>query len=357
MSGQRHGGDRYRHTVRYDFSVNTNPLGMPDYVKRALREKIQAGAELWEWYPDPSCDSLRGALASCHGVSREQIVCGNGASELICAIARMLSQEKAARRITCLLPVPSFSEYERALLAVGAEIRYETGKAETGFALTEGILEALTADVDAVFLCSPNNPVGNRIPERLLGRILERCRQHGITVVFAACFGELTVTGEPADCGLPDAGPGLIVLKAFTKLYAIPGLRLGYCIADSGAAERLQAQLPCWNVSGIAQLAGLTILDGGRNIDYISQTRKYITDERNFLLTGLEKLGLRVLPGAANFLCFYSEAPLYETLLERGILIRDCSDYRGMGRGWYRIAVRTHRENEILLEEIKGEIG
>ena len=357
MSRQRHGGDRYRHTIRYDFSVNTNPLGMPDYVKRVLREKIHTGAELWEWYPDPSCDRLRQALASWHGVSREQIICGNGASELICAVARMLAQEKAARRVTCLLPVPSFSEYERAMLAVGAEIRYHTESAATGFALTEAILDRLTDDVDVVFLCSPNNPVGNLLSECLLGRILERCRQNGITVVLDTCFGELAVAGDPAAKQPPDPNPSLIVLKAFTKLYAIPGLRLGYCIADGGTVRRLQAQLPCWNVSGIAQLAGLTILDGGRNVDYIGQTRECIARERHFLLTGLEETGLTVLPGAANFLCFFAGAPLYEKLLERGILIRDCSDYRGMGQGWYRVAVRTRRENEILLEEIKEVIG
>ncbi len=365
MAEQAHGGNRYGRFITQDFSVNTNPMGLPDYVRKVLQKAACKDDNLWEWYPDPDCSRLRKALSVYHSVPKEHIVCGNGASELIWAIVRAAAQEGP---VTAVLPVPSFSEYERALLAVGADIRYDSLKEEQDFALTDEVLERLTPEVDMLFLGNPNNPVGNLIRPKLLDRVLERCLENGIVVILDECFRELAIeSGEEEECGTDktyikrlldtswvSAYPNLILLKAFTKLYAMPGVRLGYCICGNGeAAGRLQAQLPCWNVSNLAQFAGLTALDSGKCIDYISQSRGLICTERKFLRTFLKKPGMRLLPGDANFLCFYTSYPLCEGLLKRGILIRDCAGFDGLGRGWYRIAVRTRQENETLLEEIK----
>lgn len=385
MAGQLHGGNRYGQKVILDFSVNTNPLGLPDYIGRTLEQAVRGDRGLWEWYPDPACVQLRKALGAYHQVPTEQIVCGNGASELIFAVARMFAADGP---VTAVLPGPSFSEYERALFAIGAKIRYDRLRDAEDFLLTDRILEQLKADVDLLFLCNPNNPTGSLIEPGLLEKILAVCAQKGIAVVLDECFRELAERDclskeESAARGFAggvasgdygglraDAYPHLILLKAFTKLYAMPGLRLGYCICgDREAARRLQAQLPCWNVSNMAQLAGLTALDPQKNPDYISQSRELIWAERRFLTEGLRRLGLRVLPGHANFLCFYCEdsrvetgtfspgvQPLYEILLAQGILIRDCAGFEGLGPGWYRIAVKTRQENRRLLDELKKRI-
>lgn len=356
MTGQIHGGMPRDGFISLDFSVNTNPLGMPQYVKEALKTALDGGEELWERYPDPLCRELRKELADCHHVSAKRIVCGNGASELIMAIVRAFQRRKGADSLACVLPVPSFLEYERALRAVGAGISFYFMKEKENYAVTEALLERLTPDVDLLFLCSPNNPTGILLPEGLLKAVLDRCEKNGIGVILDTCFWELAQSSRAETDGARDYGsyPGLIVLKAFTKLYAIPGLRLGYCIcSDTALAEEITAQLPCWNVSGTAQMAGLTVLQSKENVDYISQTRGLIGRERNYLENGLRGLGMKVLPGQANFLCFYTKEPLYEKLLQRGILIRDCGNFRGLGRGWYRVAVKKHRENVFLIEQIR----
>lgn len=385
MAGQLHGGNRYEHRVVMDFSVNTNPLGLPDYIACTLEKAVCEDKRMWEWYPDPACVKLREALGAYHHMPMEQIVCGNGASELIFAIARVFAAEGP---VIAVLPSPSFSEYERALFAIGAEIRYDRLRDEEDFVLTDRILTLLKDDVDLLFLCNPNNPTGSLIEPKLLGEILAVCERNGIAVVLDECFRELAAGGctaeekrgmeEFAAGNAPEQGPGLragayprlFLLKAFTKLYAMPGLRLGYCMCgDVETARRLQAQLPCWNVSNMAQTAGLTALDSLKSVDYISQSRKIIQRERHFLAEGLRRLGLRVLPGHASFLCFYcddsrvetkapgrTEGALYEILLAQGILIRDCAGFAGLGRGWYRIAVKMRQENQALLDELKKRI-
>lgn len=365
MTKQLHGGDRYQNQIRLDFSVNTNPLGMPENVRRQLQSLLGTTNEVYEWYPDPHCDQVRGGLAAHHRLLKEQIVCGNGASELIYALSRSVcilrKNRQGCKKGNALLPVPSFGEYERALEAAGTEIQYYMLSEQEDFQLTERILNRLNKDIDFLILCNPNNPTGSLIPEALLLQILIRCRENRIFVLLDECFLELVsgILPESGSSFLQDF-PNLIILKAFTKLYALAGVRFGYCIcADKELLRELKAQLPCWNVSGIAQIAAMTVLDNQQDVDYISQTKALLLKERKGLKVGLERLGMQVLPGTANFICFYDKAvettdrDLYELLLKRGILIRDCGSYKGMKKGWYRIAVKKHDENMLLLDYLK----
>ena len=369
---QRHGGNRYGREILLDFSVNTNPLGMPDDIRAALKSALETPS-FWEWYPDPDCGRLRQSLSVYHDIAREQIVCGNGASELIFVIVRSVlsekREEKGARSgLRCLLPVPSFGEYERALLAAGAEIVYDRLKECAHFAPTEELADRITEETALLFLCSPGNPTGALIRPALLWKILERCERTGTYVLLDTCFLELAGEGggreaflaAPAAEGgtctyrqILETYPHLILLKAFTKLYAMPGPRLGYCLCGTaGAAARIREQLPCWNVSATAQYAGLTALDAEKNADYISQSVRMIRGQRKLLESGLIDMGVKTIPGQANFICFYSNKSLYQPLLEKGILIRDCGSFRGMGEGWYRVAVKKQEENEKLLREM-----
>lgn len=344
-----HGGDLYQ-AKQYcqgeilDFSVNLNPLGAPDSVLRAAAE----AALHPEAYPDPDCRELRKALGALHGVPEDWILCGNGASELIYRLAQALRPEQA------LLASPSFSEYGEALESVGcACTRFEL-KEEHQFDLTPDFLTEITPGQQLVLLCTPNNPTGRQIPPVLLREILERCRDAGAVLAVDECFLPLAEGGEGSLAPLLGDDPELLLFRAFTKSYAIPGLRLGYCLCSSGELlEKMERCGPCWNVSGPAQAAGLACCE---EPDWPARGREVLSRERPYLRSSLERLGLEVIPGAANFLLFRSrgDSTLKERLLSRGILIRSCGNFRGLGPDWYRTAVRSHEDNQRLVSAMEG---
>ena len=340
-----HGGDVYGRLVTLDVSVNTNPLGPPPGVVRAVVD----AAQLLDRYPDPHCRRLVAALADREGVPEEAILCGAGAAELIFSFCAAL------RPRTALELAPTFSEYAAALAAAGCRVERCALEEEQGFALTEKLLEELERkSCEVVFLCNPKNPTGRLIPPALLESILALCERRGGWLFVDECFLELSDGGRGTSLA-PLLRPGrrLFLLRAFTKSYAMAGLRLGYCLCGEGALlERMGRQTQPWNVSVPAQAAGLAAL--GEEA-YLRESRALIQSERRYLREGLEALGLTVCPSQANYLLVKSPAELSGPLLDRGILIRDCANYRGLGPGWYRTAVRRREENRTLLNAL-GEI-
>ena len=219
MSEHKHGGDIYTNTYRLDFSTNLNPLGMPESVRAAACEGVRRS----DCYPDVQCRELVRAIAQKERVPEEFVVCANGAAELIFSVVRALRPKKA------LLVSPGFAEYERALAAKDCEIVYYPLRAENGFLLGCDYLEYLQEDVELLFLCNPNNPTGVQIDRALLERILQVCKERGIRMVLDVCF--LDFLDDPAQADFASQlkeYPQLFLLKAFTKTYAMAGLRLGY---------------------------------------------------------------------------------------------------------------------------------
>lgn len=336
-----HGGDRGGRNIKLDFSVNTNPLGPPEAVRRAVVES----ADLLDQYPDPHCRALVKALSAHEGVAQRHILCGSGAAELIYAYCA------AAKPRRALELAPTFSEYASALEAAGCPVERWRLRAEDGFALKEDFLAQLAAgDWDAVFLCNPNNPTGRPIDPALLEEICRLCRRRGVRLFLDECFLDLSEGGQSMKRLLEDV-PELFLLRAFTKTYAMAALRLGYCLsADRALLAAMSRAVQPWNVSIPAQLAGAAALG---EEGYLERARQLIREERAYLAAELEKSGLAPCPSQANYLLFYSARALREPLLEKGILIRDCSNYQGLGPGWYRVAVRTHEENRALLEALR----
>lgn len=345
-----HGGDWAGYQAQYggqplDFSANISPLGMPERVRRAAADALADAHR----YPDPLCRGLVAAIARAERVEPDWCLCGNGAADLIYRAVL------ARRPAHALVTAPAFAEYEAALGLVGCETDRFPLRAQDGFALGEDFPDAISPETDLVFLCQPNNPTGRTIPRALLERTLERCREAGALLVVDECF--LDFLDEPEAFtvkGLLGQSPNLLILKAFTKLYAMAGLRLGYCLC-SGAAllGRMREAGQPWAVSGPAQAAGMAALG---ETEYVQAVRALIRAERPRLAEALSRLGLRVIPGEANYLLFYSPAPLEEPLRERGILIRDCSNYHGLDRGWYRTAVRDGADNGRLLAALKDSL-
>lgn len=334
-----HGGDIYRNQVRLDFSINVNPFGLPQGVKTALLEAVEACSE----YPDIRQEALKTAVSDMLGIQKEHILFGNGASELFMAVVHALKPKRT------VIPIPSFYGYEYAAKACDSAISYYAMKKENAYGMDEGIMEILDESVDLLFLANPNNPVGGLLSKAFLKQLFEHCKKRGIYVVLDECFIDFCgqAVSALADCG---EFPNVIFIRAFTKIFAIPGVRIGYLINhDETLLKRIEKQLPEWNLSTFAQNAGLACV---REQEYITDTVTYIGQEGIFLSEELEKMGFEVYPHAANFILIYTELPLYKRLLEKGILIRDCSNFKGLGKGYYRIAIKRREENKQLLNTI-----
>ena len=345
-----HGGDLVSCQTNYpgvpvlDFSANINPLGLAPGVEKALAGTAAVSVH----YPDPLCRELRAALSRFEGKPAEQILCGGGAADLIYRLAFGL------RPKTALLPAPTFAEYALALAAAGCKVTHLDLAEGSGFALDEGILDALDG-AEIVFLCNPNNPTGRVTDRRLMERILARCREAGATLVVDECFLDFLEDGEKYSMKpLLGEGEKLVILRAFTKIFAIQGLRLGYALCGNKALlARIEAAGPPWAVSAPAQLCGCAAVE---ETAYLRETRRVVALGRAQLEQGLAALGCTVYPSAANYLMFRARPGLAADLMPKGILLRNCENYRGLCPGYYRTAVRTKEENKTLLEAIQSVI-
>ena len=356
-----HGGDIYRQQVIYDFSVNINPIGLPDVVKQVLENSGTIAMQ----YPDLHCRKLRIQLADRLGISPEQILCGNGASELILAVCHMLRPQKA------LLSAPCFSGYETALRAVGTEVIHIPLSEADGFAFTDEYGRKLEAKIkeekpELLFLTTPNNPTGKLTDPAYIRRLLTVCEKTDTYLLLDECFMELT--GQAVQYSMLqeiEEHEKLLILRAFTKSFAMPGIRLGYLVGDQALLTGVQKQLPEWNVSALAQAAGVAALADTR---YLERACRLIESERGHMSRALKALGCRVYSSDANYILFYvnqngkqknidphagdAGADLKDRLIRKKILIRDCSDYPGLTDGYYRVAVKLPEENRVLLEAI-----
>lgn len=338
----KHGGDWAGYLAEYgrpalDFSANLSPLGMPRPVALAARRALKQS----EAYPDPLCRALTGAIAAREGVPGEWVLCGGGAADLIFRLAL------AAKPAFGLVTAPAFGEYESALAAADLPVERYFLKPEKDFQVDEGFLSAIRPGA-LVFLCEPNNPTGLLTPRPLLLRALETCRARGATLVADECFLDFLPEGEALTLRPELAGGGLVILRSFTKMYAMAGLRLGYCLSAQSAllARMAEAGAP-WSVSTPAQAAGLAALSLP---GWPARVRRAIAPQRAYLARGLAARGCRVFPGRANYLFFKAPLPdLPARLKEQGVLIRDCSGYPGLGPGYCRAAVRPVAESRALF--------
>ena len=276
-------------------------------------------------------------------MNMEEIFCGNGAAELFFAAVQTVWPQKA------LVIAPSFSEYEEALRSVGAEVEYYYLCEEDNFQIREDYVDKLSEEIDMIFLCNPNNPTGQTIDRDMLIKILDRCKKQNIVVILDECF--LEFLDEPNRYEMSDLRgeyPNLLIIKAFTKIFSMPGLRLGYAISSNpDILEEMSWKLQQWNVSVPAQMAGVAALENPK--EYIRQTREYVSGQREYMRNIMKMMGYVVFASKANYLFFKGRPGLEKETLEAGFLIRDCQNYEGLSEGFYRIAVRTKEENERLI--------
>ena len=352
-----HGGDSYQYEKILDFSANINPLGAPDSVKRALAEAIgQIGH-----YPEMYSDSLRKAIGEKYHVDSSQIICGNGAADVIYRYIY------AVRPAKIMVTAPCFAEYEAAFQSLWVN---HTGKWDDSdeligqerfrqnvvvyplnhqdFCIKENILEQIEKEApEVIFLCNPNNPTGILIPSVLLEEIIKLCTRKNIRLFLDECFLDFTGQEEQLTLlGKLNQYSNLFILRAFTKMYAMAGVRLGFGLtADPELIDRMYQAGSPWNVSVLASAAGKAAL---QEYHFAKKTVWYIQKEKEYLYDRLDTLGIQYWKSTANYILLKTDVGLKEQLISEGILIRDCSNYRNLSEGYFRIAVKSHEDNRKL---------
>lgn len=338
-----HGGDIYKFNKDIlDFSANINPLGMPEKAKKTIVDNISA----YFTYPDYANRELCSALEKFYQVNSRKIVCGNGAADLIYRIVISQKPENA------LITAPTFSEYEEALSTFSCNIKYHYLREAEDFRLQEDFLDSMDEDLNIIFLCSPNNPTGSVIEIDLLSQILEKAKKIGATVVLDQCFLHFIEEEKPYNAiPLLESFDNLIILQAATKIFAMAGLRLGYCfVGNELVADEIRTTLQPWSVSTVASKAGIAALE---EADFISKSKAYIKTQRRFLSEKLASLGYKVFPSEANYILIKGSKALGEALRKKGLLIRYCENYKSLNSNFYRLAVKSERENKKLVDALE----
>ena len=369
MNQAEHGGNIYRLADELkiqereviDFSTSVNPLGVSKKVKAEIRRHLK----YLHRYPDPDAKRLRKRLGQQHAVDPGTILCGNGSTELIYLITEALNP----RRV--LIPAPTYSEFERAVHRrmnkdQRVQIEHIVLKEEDGYAIrVEEYIHALqkgwsanSSDIhqhsslpfEMAFLCNPNNPTGKLLRRQQVSEIADAAKECGCYLIVDEAFIDFSpdnsVIEEVAD------NPYLIVLRSMTHFYALAGLRLGYGIFPTNVIERLQQCRAPWTVNSLAQKAAAAAL---KDKAYRKESMAVLRQEKTFLEKTFRKVGITFFPSDANFyLVKTAVAPeICRHLRKKGILVRDCLDFKELDSSYMRIAVKSHRENTIFVRELK----
>ncbi len=332
-----HGGDVWSQDVKIDFSSNVNPLGPPDRVKEALSR----GIGTIHHYPDINATKLQAAISDYVGVGPENVTLGNGSTELIKNFCEVF-----VRGGNVVIPVPTFSEYEVWSHLYGAELQLVSFESKK-------IIKSIDENTSAVFLCNPNNPTGSLFDESEILMMLEAALDASALVFLDEAYIEFS-DGESL-CRRVCEFENLFVLRSLTKFFSLAGLRVGYGVANKRLITCMEKVRIPWNMNTLAQAAGIESLGDEA---FIKTSRNFIKTEREFLFRELSKF-LKVKRSHANFFLIDLEgktrAPeLKDTLLKKGILIRDCSTFTGLNDNFIRVCIRKHEENVRLIEELKG---
>jgi len=364
-----HGGNLRRAQELYgrdsfiDLSANINPFGPPPRVW----ESLQQGMEDIVNYPDPESQALRKKLSDHLGIPTESIMIGNGAGDLIFTIVQALKPKKVA------IPIPTFSEYERAARSVGAEVSYIPlgpegwekynqldGKSETSRdeSAVDQLWREFLKGCDLLFLCSPHNPTGTLIGKTMFERILRLTKEIGCRILFDESFLDfLPDESRQSTRTYLETNEHLIVLYSLTKFYSLPGLRLGVVFAHSSLLTTFDQYRDPWSVNVLAQHAGITALE---DLKFPDDVREKLRESRSFFYQEFSLSGFsnwRLWPTTVNFalieLLKHTSGELIQHLGGQGILVRDCANFIGLQGNFIRVAIKDVFVMQRLIEGLK----
>ncbi len=329
-----------------DFSANINPLGPPEWLRPLISSRVSSLVH----YPDPDCTDLVRAFSERFGVAADEVLMGNGETELLYLLPRVLGKRRA------VIPVPAYADYAAAAGQAGLIVEQVPLREERGFVPEFAEIEAALRGDEIVVLGRPNNPTGT-LPDAGTLRKLALRRPETIFVIDEA-FADFT---EAESLLARERPANLVVLRSLTKFYAIPGLRLGAAVAEREIIRRLRALAPPWSVNALAQAVGAAALG---DTEYAKESRRFVRERRAELSATIEAIpGLAVYPGEANFLLVRIDrgdiaAPgLAGRLIADGIAVRVCDNFAGLDGRFFRVAVRTAQENGRLCRALRKALG
>jgi threonine-phosphate decarboxylase len=327
----------------HDFSANINPLGPPEVLKERWRDFYDQIMV----YPDPQALRLKGQISKKEGVRADSLLIGNGGAELITLIARMLAGKKV------LFVQPAFSEYEQACRANHCEIMMDQLEPPEFKLHFEQISQKLR-DADAMFFCNPNNPTGIYYSPSDILKLVEECEKHDCLFILDEAFYDF----------LPDYQSMMpyikkysrfIIIRSMTKMFAIPGIRLGLAAGDPDLIAKLQKYQSHWSTNAIALAAGELCIE---EEEFIKRTQTFIANERERLFSDYKQEEFSVSASQVNFYLLQDpllkdQFPLFGFLLKKGIIPRHTFNFPGLDGNWLRFAVRSSQENQLLMEVLK----
>lgn len=331
-------------TVVYDFSENVNALGLPKQIKDKWPQLLQQVMA----YPDPYGEPFLSSAARFHRLPKEFLLIGNGASEIFSLLAERYRGKRA------LIVQPTFSEYEATLEAKEAEVQHILMSEATGFSLPICEIKEAMYGANVLYLCTPNNPTGLLPSRETLAELIEHGEKVECDVVLDEAFIDFV---DESLSFIPNVKQysRLLVVRSMTKMYAIPGIRLGYLVSNPSIIEEMRSFAPQWNVSGIAAEVGALCFEAQT---FVEKTKEHNRRERDKMHTFLEEHNCVVLHTVTNYIVFKLPSRLeasmfYQDLLAGGLVLRHTENFRGMNGHWFRIGIKTTEEMVYLRKELE----
>lgn len=329
------------------FSANVNPLG----VSFRLKETLTAHLDAITTYPDREYSSLRRCIADYVHTDFENIVVGNGSTELISLFIQITHPKKA------LIVGPTYSEYEREVALGGGRSHYFSLTEASEFVLDiNALTEELSHDIDLLILCNPNNPTSSIIKRAQMREILDFCKRKSITVLVDETYVEFaedtdSVTAVP----LTEYYNNIIILRGISKFFAAPGLRLGYAICGNhDLLKEINQKKNPWTINSLAAIAGEIMFTDD---EYIQRTRSLISSERKRVCEKIAAHGdYKVFEPHANFALIkilkenLTSEDVFDKAIRKGLMIRDCSTFPFLNNKYFRLCFMMPEQNDALMD-------
>lgn len=332
------------------FSANVNPLGISPLLRETLAKHVDAITN----YPDRDYTQLRKSICAYTGANFENIIVGNGSTELISLFIQTTHPKKA------LILGPTYSEYEREISLEGGHTLYYPLKEENNFQMdVEDFCRQLNDSLDLLVLCNPNNPTSTAVARKDMRKILDCALQHGISVMVDETYEEFTPEGiKISSIPLTNNYNNLIVLRGISKFFAAPGLRLGYAVTGNpDLLKYINTKKNPWTINSLAEIAGCIMFS---DKDYIDKTKALITGERQRMYETLSSWKtVKVYPSCTNFLLVrilredVTSDMVFDHCIRKGLMIRDCSTFPFLDSSYIRFCVMSPEKNDELLEAFR----